>query len=100
MERSRYKYQLKISDECLSNALDAELSQSDIARMCECSRQAIHERINRKRVMPTRYKVIKTLNELGFTPRQIQTAIGYKCVQSVYLALHRLGLTWNKHERG
>lgn len=91
----------KISNECLNDALDAGLSQSEIARMCNCSRQAIHCRINYKPrpKITIKYNVIRELHKLGFTSKQIQIAMKYKHIDSVYKALKKLNLKPNKERR-
>jgi len=38
----------KISDECLSDCVEAGLTQSKIAKICDISRQAVHQRVHRK----------------------------------------------------
>lgn len=90
-----YKY--KISRECLDDALEAGLSQAEIARMCNCSRQAINTRVHYKYKYKNSREYAIELLKLGWNPENVRVAVGYKCRQTVYDISRELGI---KHKRG
>jgi hypothetical protein len=73
---------LKISSRCLTDFLAEDLTQTQIAKACNITRQAVHARINYTKT-PQRAKRIKRqfavtfLHRIGFTIPEIQIETGY-----------------------
>jgi hypothetical protein len=73
-------YPRKISDECLSDFLDEGFNQSEIARTCSISRQAVFIRIHFKPKKPAiklRRWTVLFLWRLGFMYTEIIEFTGY-----------------------
>lgn len=92
---SKHTGKKKISHGCLEEALDAGLSQSEIARMCNMSRQAVHIRVNYKpqksdKIL-AKQRVAFKLRKLGFKYREIAEIIGYKREASAMYAAKKGG---------
>ncbi len=84
---------MKISSQCLKDLLDDGFSQSQVARTCSMSRQAISNRLKYKYKSPgflLRRFGIKFLFQIGFEIRQIAEYTGYK-EKTVCLYLSRWG---------
>jgi len=71
--------------------IDEGMSQSEIAKRLEISRQAIYNRLTYTSVRDKKDSKIINLYEAGLTPQQIATAIDYSC-SGVKSALIRLNL--------
>ena len=76
--RTNYGANAKISSQCLHLALGAGLKQTQIASMCNMSRQAIHIRLKRKRIMPTKYRKLVHLVNLGMNIKSVSAILKYK----------------------
>ena len=70
----------KLSDECLSDFINAGISQSSIARICNMTRQAISARVlykpKKSQIMLRRFSVW-FLYRLGFLPEEIVVLTKY-----------------------
>lgn len=65
---------MKLSDDCLKAFLEEGFRQSEIARACDISRQAVNCRLTRKKKCPKRLKqvpIIVILLNKGFTFKEI-----------------------------
>jgi hypothetical protein len=73
-------YPRKISDECLKDFLDEGFNQSEIARTCSISRQAVFIRIHfkpKKPMIKLRRWTVLFLRRLGFMHTEIAEFTGY-----------------------
>ena len=82
----------KITNECLNDFLQAGLNPSVIARTCNMSRQAIHQRINYKSKHLKKKKLAARLVKQGFSPKEISKKLGHKTVNTTYEFLRKLSL--------
>lgn len=83
----------KISDERLKKYVKQGLSQSEIARACNVSRQAVHQRLKHNRKMPKKIKLAKKLIKQKLTPKEISKKLKHKTVNSTYQFFSRYKLT-------
>jgi hypothetical protein len=85
----------KLADECLKDFLDVGLTQTQIAKACDITRQAVHHRINYTKT-PQRAKRLRRhfsvifLRRLGFTIPEIMEYTGY-CNGNIRKLLHQHG---------
>ena len=73
-------YPRKISDECLKDFLDEDFTQSEIARACSISRQAVSIRVHYKPKKPEiklRNFTVLFLRRLGFSKIEIENYTNY-----------------------
>jgi hypothetical protein len=73
-------YLRKISDQCLKDLLDEGFNQSEIARTCSITRQAVSIRIHfkpKKSAIALRRWTVSFLWRLGFTILEIVEFTGY-----------------------
>ena len=69
----------KISDKCLEDFINEGFSQSEIARSCNCSRQAIHSRINKRSMLgkgEAIHEQIRQWRTMGWKYKDISKKIG------------------------
>ena len=88
----------KISNECLADFLDEGFNQTQIAKICAMSRQAIHQRITyvakRNEIRMRQYSVI-FLRRLGFSISEIMNFTRY-CRTTVIKLLRAAGYSSNE----
>lgn len=73
-------YPQKISNECLQDLLDEGFNQSEVARTCSITRQAVSSRIHFKPKKPAiqlRRWTVLFLRRLGFTLMEIANFTNY-----------------------
>ncbi len=81
----------KISQECLDTFVQEDLTQSQIAKLCDMSRQGVHIRINYEKVGSILLRQIDTVIEMletGHNARSIAEATGTSC-NGVYTFIKR-----------
>lgn len=85
----------KISDQCLADFLAEDLTQTQIAKACNISRQAIHARINyvkapqhKQRMM--RHFSVRFLRRIGFSIPEIAIYTDY-CAETIRRLLYQYG---------
>jgi len=89
----------KISKKCLKDLTDEGLNPSQIAKACNMSRQAIHQRLNYKSRSTEKEKLARKLISKGATVKQIQKKLGHTKVGTTYTYLKRIGVNPSKEKR-
>lgn len=85
---------IKITDDCLNSYLKEGLSQSEIARACDMSRQAVNQRIKYtpNTTPKKRLKKIKSLIQKGLTIDEISKELNHVHITTTHQIFSKLGL--------